>query len=169
MWKNDFFWPEIGSGFGELGGTPPPRIPRRKPQVVSQAQVKWVLKLEWGSWSRVPTPFSPKSRIRLVFSSISRISLFLFLYSRLRDRNGCAARTVSLSVYCHPNDIQSSTSWLKNEIQLFPNKFIQAKLITCAAWYKNPKTQWKIWERIPQPMQSLNLWGQKVKYQSIDK
>ena len=25
---NDFFWYEIGSGFGELGGTPPPRIPR---------------------------------------------------------------------------------------------------------------------------------------------
>ena len=26
--KNDIFWSEIGSGFGELGGTPPPRIPR---------------------------------------------------------------------------------------------------------------------------------------------
>ena len=25
---NDIFWYEIGSGFGELGGTPPPRIPR---------------------------------------------------------------------------------------------------------------------------------------------
>ena len=25
------FWSEIGSGFGELGGTPPPRIPRSTP------------------------------------------------------------------------------------------------------------------------------------------
>ena len=26
------FWSEIGSGFGELGGTSPPRIPRRPPR-----------------------------------------------------------------------------------------------------------------------------------------
>ena len=26
--ENDIFSSEIGSGFGELGGTPPPRIPR---------------------------------------------------------------------------------------------------------------------------------------------
>jgi len=25
--ENDVFWSEIGSGFEELGGTPPPRIP----------------------------------------------------------------------------------------------------------------------------------------------
>jgi len=29
--KNDIFWSEIGSGFGEPGGTPPPRIPRSTP------------------------------------------------------------------------------------------------------------------------------------------
>ena len=29
--KNDIFWSEIGSGFGELGGTHPPRIPRNTP------------------------------------------------------------------------------------------------------------------------------------------
>ena len=28
---NDIFWSEIGSGFGESGGTPPPRIPRNTP------------------------------------------------------------------------------------------------------------------------------------------
>ena len=28
---NYIFWSEIGSGFGELGGTPPPRIPRSTP------------------------------------------------------------------------------------------------------------------------------------------
>ena len=28
MWKTYIFWSEIGSGFEELGGTPPPRIPR---------------------------------------------------------------------------------------------------------------------------------------------
>ena len=26
------FWSEIGSGFGEPGGTPPPRIPRNTPR-----------------------------------------------------------------------------------------------------------------------------------------
>ena len=25
--ENDIFWSEMGSGLGELGGTPPPRIP----------------------------------------------------------------------------------------------------------------------------------------------
>ena len=29
--KNDIFWSEIGSGFGEPGGTAPPRIPRSTP------------------------------------------------------------------------------------------------------------------------------------------
>ena len=29
--KNDIFWSERGSGFGEPGGTPPPRIPRSTP------------------------------------------------------------------------------------------------------------------------------------------
>ena len=28
MWKITFFWYEIGSGFEEPGGKPPPRIPR---------------------------------------------------------------------------------------------------------------------------------------------
>ena len=32
VWKiSDIFWCEIGSGFGEPGGTPPPRIPRITP------------------------------------------------------------------------------------------------------------------------------------------
>ena len=31
--KNDIFWSEIGSGFGEPAGTPPPRIPRSTPRV----------------------------------------------------------------------------------------------------------------------------------------
>ena len=29
--RNDIFWSEIRSGFGEPGGTPPPRIPRSTP------------------------------------------------------------------------------------------------------------------------------------------
>ena len=29
--ENDIFWSEIGSGFGELGGTPPPKITRSTP------------------------------------------------------------------------------------------------------------------------------------------
>ena len=36
--ENDIFWSEIGSGFGEPGGTPAPRIPRRilpPPQALS--------------------------------------------------------------------------------------------------------------------------------------
>ena len=30
--QNDIFWSEIGAGFEELGGTPPPRIPRSTSQ-----------------------------------------------------------------------------------------------------------------------------------------
>ena len=29
--KNNSFWPEIGSGFGEPKGAPPPKIPRGTP------------------------------------------------------------------------------------------------------------------------------------------
>ena len=31
--ENGMFWSEIGSGFGEPGDTPPPRIPRSTPRV----------------------------------------------------------------------------------------------------------------------------------------
>ena len=30
--ENEIFWSEIGSGFGEPGGTPPPRITRSTPR-----------------------------------------------------------------------------------------------------------------------------------------
>ena len=30
-----FFWSEVGPGFGELGSTPPPRIPKSTPWVSS--------------------------------------------------------------------------------------------------------------------------------------
>jgi len=29
---NGIFWSEIGSGFGDAGGTPPPKIPRSTPR-----------------------------------------------------------------------------------------------------------------------------------------
>ena len=29
--ENGIFWSEIGSGFGDAGGTPPPKIPRSTP------------------------------------------------------------------------------------------------------------------------------------------
>jgi len=29
--RNNIFWSEIGSGFGDAGGTPPPTIPRSTP------------------------------------------------------------------------------------------------------------------------------------------
>jgi len=29
--ENSIFWSEIGSGFGDAGGTPPPKIPRSTP------------------------------------------------------------------------------------------------------------------------------------------
>ena len=34
--ENDTFWSEIGSEFGELGGTPPPRITRSTPWEAKQ-------------------------------------------------------------------------------------------------------------------------------------
>ena len=38
--ENDIFWSEIGSGFGEPGGTPPPRIPRSTPRVPGPFQLQ---------------------------------------------------------------------------------------------------------------------------------
>ena len=35
VWKINFFLSEIGSGFGEPGGTPTPRIPMSNPPEVS--------------------------------------------------------------------------------------------------------------------------------------
>ena len=35
--ENDVIWSEIGSGFGEPGGSPPPRIPRSTPRVEKKA------------------------------------------------------------------------------------------------------------------------------------
>ena len=34
--KNGIFWSEIGSGYGEPGGTLPPRIPRSNPSLPLQ-------------------------------------------------------------------------------------------------------------------------------------
>ena len=31
--ERTIFWSEIGSGFGEPGGTPPPQVPRNTPRV----------------------------------------------------------------------------------------------------------------------------------------
>ena len=36
--ENDIFWSEIGPGFGEPGGTPPPRILRSTPRVLSEGK-----------------------------------------------------------------------------------------------------------------------------------
>ena len=37
--KNDIFWSEIGSGFWEPCGTPPPRIPRNTPLALTEDRV----------------------------------------------------------------------------------------------------------------------------------
>ena len=44
--ENDIFWSEVGSGFGEPGSTPPPRIPRSTPLLVSIDLVSWWPKLK---------------------------------------------------------------------------------------------------------------------------
>jgi len=36
---NGIFWSEIGSGFGDAGGTPPPKIPRSTPPGTVQDQL----------------------------------------------------------------------------------------------------------------------------------
>ena len=38
--KNDIFWSEIGSGFGEPDGTPPTRILRSIPRGLSQSKTE---------------------------------------------------------------------------------------------------------------------------------
>ena len=37
--ENDVIWSEIGSGFGEPGGSPPPRIPRSTPRGLKRQQI----------------------------------------------------------------------------------------------------------------------------------
>ena len=37
--ENFIFWSKVGSGFGEMGGTPPPRIARSTPLWESEGQV----------------------------------------------------------------------------------------------------------------------------------
>ena len=36
---NGSFWSEIGSGFGDVGGTPPPKIPRSTPPPESEGTI----------------------------------------------------------------------------------------------------------------------------------
>ena len=38
--ENDIFWSEIGSGFGEPGGTPPPRILRSTPRPMCKEEIQ---------------------------------------------------------------------------------------------------------------------------------
>ena len=38
--ENNIFWSKIGSGFGELGGTPPPRIARRTPPIKERKSLR---------------------------------------------------------------------------------------------------------------------------------
>ena len=50
--ENGIFWSELGSGFGEPGGTPPPRIPRStsNPKTSSHPSVYFqTLKVEPGA------------------------------------------------------------------------------------------------------------------------
>ena len=42
VWKITFFWSDIGSRFGEQGGTPPPRIPRSTPPGL---KTQWTIRL----------------------------------------------------------------------------------------------------------------------------
>ena len=39
--ENDIFWSETGSGFGEPGCTPPPRIPRGTPRALFLSYEGW--------------------------------------------------------------------------------------------------------------------------------
>ena len=46
-----FFWSEVGPGFGELGSTPPPRIPKSTPWASSsKSSVIRNLKVDSGGW-----------------------------------------------------------------------------------------------------------------------
>ena len=56
--EKDTFWSEIGSGLGEPGGTPPPRIPRSTP-----LDAKPTVSPSWSVYSaryNIPLPFAPR-------------------------------------------------------------------------------------------------------------
>ena len=52
--NNDIFWSEVGSGFGEPGCTPPPRILRSPPREIWNIPVDKFVK---GAVSRQSSPF----------------------------------------------------------------------------------------------------------------
>ena len=52
VWKMTFFGTEIGSGFGELGGTPPPKITRSTPLQGSGAGRKTCWMIHFCYYSR---------------------------------------------------------------------------------------------------------------------
>jgi len=47
--RNGIFWSEIGSGFGDTGGTPPPKIPRSTPPWV-QISLAYIMR-SWSSFT----------------------------------------------------------------------------------------------------------------------
>ena len=91
--ENGMFRSEIGSGFEDTGGTPPPRIPRSTPpgekgeNLVTRGMNKSFLKIvtvldNFGgipnTWSRCP--------LRLIRSRIYNL-----FFTRIYDNSGCSA------------------------------------------------------------------------------
>jgi len=54
--RNGIFWSEIGSGFGDAGSTPPPKIPRSTPhvnQLIISRETKYVVLLQYQHVKRL--------------------------------------------------------------------------------------------------------------------
>ena len=76
--ENGMFRSEIGSGFEDPGGTPPPRIPRSTPPGVRSEL--WDLSLKFVVVRKVMHSTVGLHRVRLLFS-LNFISVFIGVYS----------------------------------------------------------------------------------------
>ena len=102
--ENGMFWSEIGTGFGEPGGTPPPQIPRstprvrlsimscktmlKTPDIILKADFNYPLLSLWTINFKIPKGFEKTDFLRAM-----KTAEFLFL-----DISGKVAKNTIISI-----------------------------------------------------------------------
>ena len=80
--ENDIFWSEIGSGFGEPGGTPPPRISRSAQPpggIVSPSEFSFSVVLELEKRIALRPNEPPIRRFEITLTTFTGRTLSTFL------------------------------------------------------------------------------------------
>ena len=67
VWKTYIFWSEIGSGFGEPGSTPPPRVPRSPPLPPGCILTPYFTLSLYFYWQMFPQILSPICKWEMIF------------------------------------------------------------------------------------------------------